>query len=200
MEPEKWPYYCVACNMWIPNLVSWKAHIQGKKHIVKQREFEKRQVKCKLGNFGFELYFQEEGKRTCYVTGEVVATPVAELLLREHFESTFGPVEKMICQERFCLVVFESEAVAGTCASQKEQEFSGYKIQVKPRIQNFGAVAGGVHNAKTLAIIKQLNSAADLSKQLAIVDTFYGSGQIEMFQKTLEAFLERLKLEGVVSL
>lgn len=166
--------------MEIPNPISWSAHKQGKKHVVKEKELARRQA---------------EGKRTCYVTGEVVATPVAELLLREHFESTFGPVEKMICQERFCLVVFESEAVSGACASQKDQEFSGYKIQVKPRIQNFGAVAGGVNNAKTLAIIKQLNSAADLSKQLAIVDMFYGSCQIEMFQKTLEAFLERLKLE-----
>ena len=124
-----------------------------------------------------------------------MTTPVAELLLREYFQTTFGEVEKIICQENFCLVIFESEAISEKCSSQKEQEFSGYKIQVKPRIQNFGTP---INNAKTLGIINKLNTAADLSKQLAIVDSFYGGGQIQLFQTTLEGFIERLKAEGMV--
>ena len=42
MEPNKWPFNCQACNVTVPNEVSWDAHKIGKKHQIKYQELERR--------------------------------------------------------------------------------------------------------------------------------------------------------------
>lgn len=42
MEPNKWPFNCQACNVTVPNEVSWHAHKIGKKHQIKYQELERR--------------------------------------------------------------------------------------------------------------------------------------------------------------
>ena len=56
MEPDTWPYHCIACNMQIPNPISWNAHKEGKKHVVKEKELKRRQVTFSMYNISLSIW------------------------------------------------------------------------------------------------------------------------------------------------
>ena len=165
MDPQTWPFLCTACQVTIPNPLSWSAHEQGKKHTVKSVEYHRR---------------QEEQGRTVHVSGPVTTTPVAELLLRNYFEESFGIVEKVITQPKYCFVIFESTDIARDCVKEKRQEFGGYIIAVKPRC--ITESAGGDHDA---ALRRKLNACRTFTDQLAFVDKSFTS-PTEVFKKGID--------------
>ena len=86
MEVEEWPFVCPSCNVTIPNQTSLIAHKSGKKHILKQNEYLRR---------------EEEATRTLFISGNILKNPeLAQLLLKTYFEDNFGAVEKITIQER----------------------------------------------------------------------------------------------------
>ena len=155
MDPTEWPFLCKPCQVTIPNPISWTAHKAGKKHSIKSTEYLRR---------------QEEQSRTVHVSGPITTTPVAELLLRNYFEENFGIVEKVIPQEKYVFVIFESAEIARDCAREKRHVFDEFVVVVKAR-----SSSAKVHVSGNESLRRQLNTCQTFSDQLAIINNSFAA-------------------------
>ena len=169
MDPTEWPYQCKACQVTIPNPISWTAHKTGKKHTIKSTEYLRR---------------QEENDRTVHVSGPITTTPVAELLLRNYFEDNFGTVEKVVPQEKYVFVIFESPEIAKDCVREKRHEFDEYVVFVKPRSSSIKA-----HVTGNEALRRQLNACQTFSDQLVIINESFSAPTDQFKQGIDQLFL-----------
>lgn len=174
---EEWPQICSACNISIPNQVSLIAHKNGRKHILKAGEYERR---------------QEEDKRTIFVSGAIMKTPeVAQLLLRNYFEENYGVIEKINVQHKFCFIVFEEPEAVQAALSEINHEFGGYRIKIKGR-KTPSSKGKAEPESPSQQLRNKFNSFSTFNEQYLEIENSFSAVE-QSYQSILENFIAQVK-------
>lgn len=177
---EEWPQICPCCNISIPNQVSLISHKQGRKHILKAGEYERR---------------LEEDKRTIFVSGAILKTPeVAQLLLKNYFEENFGTVEKVNIQEKYCFIVFDDVESAEASLKETVHEFTGYKVKIKSKThpKNKPNSTGNGQNDPNVQLRAEFNAMSSFQAQFEVMLNSFMTIE-ESYKNALNDFINVIK-------
>ena len=156
------------------------SHKQGRKHILKAGEYERR---------------LEEDKRTIFVSGAIMKTPeVAQLLLKNYFEENFGTVEKVNIQEKYCFIVFDDAESAEASLKETVHEFTGYKVKIKPKTnpKTKPNSTGSSQNDPIFQLRNEFNAMSSFQSQFDFILNSFITVE-ESYKNTLNDFINMVK-------